>query len=412
MVLNGSIAVNPPEITITSGTPRRMLTRTGNAASSETHVSPYFGPSVVRVEGGAKVVFQDIAITGGMIRGLGVYGGGNMVTLNNTEISGKASYGANSSTHIYGGGVLLSNSADPPSKITMNGGSIYGEDNLYGKDNVQLRIHGYGVAIKNDQYATDCTEFEMNGGTIYGKATTNEDFGAYSSGGGVYLYGGTFTMTDATIYGDGVHDGGGVYIRNGGSFTMYGASRVSGGVDSDVGHGGGVYLYDGTFTMNDYSTINGSSAYWIGGGVFIQCPYPSASFTSFTMNDHSTVSGNTAVQLGGGVYQAGNTSISSFKMNDDSAVSGNTAGERGGGVYLEDGIELWDLQPIEFEMHGNSVIYGSGEADETLQNTAPEGAAMYHKYHSTEDNRYDFEVLTPIETTLNAGNYLDWLEWE
>jgi hypothetical protein len=403
MVLNGSIAVNPPEITITSGTPRRMLTRTGNADSSEAHDSPYFGPSVVRVEGGAKVVFQDIAITGGTRRGLGVYGGGNMVTLNNTEITGKSSYGVQSSTHVYGGGVLLSNSADPPSKITMNGGSIYGEDSP------KQRIHGYGVAIKNDQYASDFAEFEMNGGTIYGKATFDDYDISY--GGGVYNSGGTFTMNDGTIYGNGVYQGGGVYISNGGSFTMNGASRVSGGVGTGVGgvnSGGGVYMQNGSFTMNDYSTISGSSAYLTGGGVYIF----GNTGASFTMNDHSTVSGNTAEYWGGGVYQLGTSSITTFKMNDDSAVSGNTAGTEGGGVYIEDGIDWNFLLPVEFEMHGNSVIYGSDETDETLRNTAVSGgAAMYHKYHYMA-NATDVEVLTPIDDTLNAGNYLDWLKWE
>ena len=73
-------------------------------------------------------------------------------------------------------------------------------------------------------------------------------------GGGVYMEGGgQFTMNGGTIVGCKAHIGGGVYILKDGAFTMNGGSIVGcSGILVDAGWNpvfGGVYLYGGTFTM-------------------------------------------------------------------------------------------------------------------------------------------------------------------
>ena len=73
-------------------------------------------------------------------------------------------------------------------------------------------------------------------------------------GGGVYMEGGgQFTMNGGNIVGCKAHIGGGVYILKDGAFTMNGGSIVGcSGILVDAGWNpvfGGVYLYGGTFTM-------------------------------------------------------------------------------------------------------------------------------------------------------------------
>jgi hypothetical protein len=137
----------------------------------------------------------------------------------------------------------------------------------------------------------------FNGGsggsfTMTAGATISGNSG--SSGGGVYVYNGDFTMTDGEISGNsttGSGYGGGVYVATNGSFTMKTGATISGG--NTATSGGGVYVSGGSFTM-DGGVISGNSATGSGGGVYV---YNGA----FTMTD-GEISGNTAVTNGGGVY--------------------------------------------------------------------------------------------------------------
>jgi hypothetical protein len=111
--------------------------------------------------------------------------------------------------------------------------------------------------------------------------------------------------------------------------------KISGNSNTDTNRlmGGGVYVFNGTFTM-------------LGG----------------------EISGNTANANGyggGGVYVGGD---STFTMQDGK-ISGNTTTNGGGGVYVDDG------NTTVFRIV-NGIIYGSGEA-EGVRNTATTGAALY-----------------------------------
>jgi uncharacterized protein YjdB len=146
------------------------------------------------------------------------------------------------------------------------------------------------------------TTFVLNDGvTITGFNRSGLD----GHGGGVYLSSGTFTMNGGKIIGN--------------------RATASSGASSSAGSGGGVYLRSGTFTMSG-GEISGNTASSLGdggGGVY-------AYSGTFTMND-GTISGNTALS-GGGVYLYGGT----FTMNGGT-ISGNTASSvvgDGGGVYV------------------------------------------------------------------------------
>ncbi|MDE6704648.1 MAG: leucine-rich repeat domain-containing protein [Treponemataceae bacterium] len=90
-----------------------------------------------------------------------------------------------------------------------------------------------------------------------------------------------------------------------------------------VGYGGGVYISDGSLTMDGGAvTGNEASNGYSAGGVCV-------SSGTFTMK-HGTISGNTTTANGGGVYVNKGT----FTMSGGE-ISGNNAG-CGGGVYVEE----------------------------------------------------------------------------
>ena len=138
-------------------------------------------------------------------------------------------------------------------------------------------------------YVSTSGTFTMDGGTISGNNVSS------GSGGGVYVYtSGTFTMDGGIISKNNAQSGGGVYVYQNGSFNMKGGEiRNNQAANGSSGEGGGVYVYGGTFTM-DGGTISGNTAIENGGGVYVNK-------NSFTMGD-GTISGNTANAAGGGVY--------------------------------------------------------------------------------------------------------------
>jgi hypothetical protein len=163
-----------------------------------------------------------------------------------------------------------------------------------------------------------------NGGTLAmntgSKISGNTSFG---SGGGVLVYDGTFTMNGGEISGN----------------AASGSSRV---------YGGGVCIASGTFTMSG-GKISGNAAsanadtdsVSYGGGVYIaDSPYLAGSGFAFTMNG-GEISGNTVsasyITSGGGVYIS--TYGGTFTMNGGK-ISGNTVSPAffsaiGGGVCVD-----------------------------------------------------------------------------
>ena len=100
------------------------------------------------------------------------------------------------------------------------------------------------------------TEYTITGGVITGGKSKTA--AGYRTGGGVDVYGGTFTMTDGNIVGCTAMAGGGVYLSNN-SFTMTGGSIVGCVATGDAhlgSSGGGVCAEDGTFIINGGSIVD------------------------------------------------------------------------------------------------------------------------------------------------------------
>ena len=180
---------------------------------------------------------------------------------------------------------------------------------------------------------TDYVSHTYNSGVITGGTGTRFDYNSY--GGGVYVNGGTFTMSGGTIAGNNASQGGGVYVSSYATFEMSGGAISGSSVNTDGGTGGGVYVDSfGIFIMEN-GTISGNTAY-AGGGVFVHIS------GTFTM-ENGTISGNTATRFGGGmnVNYHGTFTMSGGYFgentleNDDGTVS-ITGGYFADGDILED----------------------------------------------------------------------------
>jgi hypothetical protein len=155
---------------------------------------------------------------------------------------------------------------------------------------------------------------------------------------------------------------------------------------SDEAGGGGVWIQNGTFTMNDNAVVKDntatSSVKVHGGGVRMID-------SDFTMNDNATIKGNRAATTGSvsgenglGNAEGGGVKMDRgrFTMNNNATVAGNTATSNsniaeGGGVHTSSGV---------FTLSGGTV-YGDSDhgANPSLANTvttvngSTRGAAVY-----------------------------------
>ena len=164
----------------------------------------------------------------------------------------------------------------------------------------------------------------LNGPTAsLSKLTIGSGSGA-TRGGGIYMSGGSLTITDSSITGNQAVEGGGIYIFAGQLMINNSTITLNKAVCPTylcTAAGGGIYNFVGSLTINastfaDNFTVNcGTSCPTIGGGIF--------NGRTATINN-STISHNSA-ETGGGIFNKGTITIS------NTTLSNNPAG--GGGIY-------------------------------------------------------------------------------
>jgi len=354
--VSGNTATNGGGVYVTGG----RFTMEGGAVSSNILIANN------TKGGGVYVTNGTFNMTGGVIGGIGTgnraYDGGGVYVTGASStftISGGTVSGNNG---IYGGGVNYSGTG--ASTFTMSGGVVSGNNGTYGG----------GMYVN--------VNITMSGGTVSGNKA--------SIGGGVWVNYGTYTMSgDAKITdnNEATTMAGGIYINGVSTFIMDGG-EVSGNTTtaSSSSRGGGVYVANGgAFIMNS-GEVSGNTANCsindninnnrngYGGGVYVTGASNTGAGSTFTMNG-GKVSGNTASSVnssgyGGGVYVSEGT----FTMNGGE-VSGNTTSgvtttsSYGGGVGVNSNAT--------FRIVTGSV-YGTGESDSNLRNTANQGAALYN----------------------------------
>ena len=200
-----------------------------------------------------------------------------------------------------------------------------------------------------------------------------------SSGGAVYIEGGTFTMeSGSAVTGGNVSANGGAVCVDSGTFTMNGGTISQG--NAQLG-GNGVFVHRGAFVMNGGEITDcGKGSQQGNGAVMIYKPAGSASAGSFVMKS-GKIHGNSAQQgagvcVNGGTFEmsggsinnnttvdligsgGGGVSISTggtFTMKGGSITGNTTTGGTGGGVYVSSGCT--------FTMQGGSITDNTADSN-------------------------------------------------
>jgi uncharacterized repeat protein (TIGR02543 family) len=145
---------------------------------------------------------------------------------------------------------------------------------------------------------------------------------------GVYVYGGTFIMNNGVTIKDfnNINNGGGVYIHDG-IFNMNGGN-IADNKTTGTGNGGGVFVFNGTFNMNggeiSRNVVNNN-----GGGVYINGGTSNMNGGTFNMN-------------GGTIYGTDipneSNKVNGADPNNGAAIFvGSFATAKYGGAYAEKG---------------------------------------------------------------------------
>jgi predicted outer membrane repeat protein len=291
---------------------------------------------------------------------------------------------------LVGGGAIEASGADVilenvellNNYAAVSGGAIYCYDGTLTITGARLENNAAatGGAIYND----GC-DVGINGATFIG----NEALDTFGRGGAIAaLSPGEVRLHDSLVQGNRAADGGGLFVDSGASAIVVN-SRL---IDNEAGHGGGLEN-SGAATIT-HSLIEGNSVTGSGGGVW--------NLNGRVSLTQTTVRNNTAYE-GGGVNSYG-----SHVEMDGVNVAGNVAtGTHGGGIYHGGGTLFIDNATISGNMADATAANGGGiyqNADGNLtltnvtlaENTAGNfGGGLYHY------GRY--AVLTNVTIADNAA---------
>ncbi|GGA16075.1 DUF4347 domain-containing protein [Okeania sp. KiyG1] len=212
--------------------------------------------------------------------------------------------------------------------------------------------------------------FNYSGTVSISNSTISGNSATYGGGGIVNIYG-SASISNSTISGNFAFSGGGI-LNSVDSTASISNSIISGNFANfpNVGSGGGI-SNDGTAIISD-STISGNSADDDGGGI--------ENLDGTAIINDSTISGNSA-DNGGGISNlfSGTVSIS------DSIISGNSA-NNGGGIYnkLNSTLSISD-----------STISG---------NSANNGGGIYNKFYNSAGVTISISNSTISGNSANNGS--------
>ena len=287
-------------------------------------------------------------------------------------------------TGVHGSAtVTCSNS---PDGTTLQGFTINHKENETGRGiNIGACYLTINSSTISDNSAGSGGGIYNYGGTItITGISTISDNSTDNIGGGIYNYGGTITITGiSTISDNSAGSGGGIY-NYGGTITITGGTISNNSASiASVGYGGGIYNWHATLTINGDSTISNNSANY-GGGIF------NYEDSTLTITD-STISNNSAVYDGGGIF---NHEDSTLTITGSSVIRENSADNgSGGGIFNYGTITI-----TGGTISGNSAdVYRGGgifnnfgtltiTGDSTISNnSAADGGGIYHFGDNTLD---------------------------
>lgn len=309
---------------------------------------------VLRATNNVALTLNNLIVTNGQgVDGGGIATFGSTLNLVNSQITGN-------SASNNGGGIYLGSS----STIVLDGGTVDqntavgGGGGIY---NIEGTLIQTGGVIK-DNFAgagggvyvnLPAASFILNGGLVQQNSSTALEFG----GGGVYVAQGTVTINGGQILNnDGVR-GGGIQSANGKIF-------LNGGLISQnqAQFGGGVYLtFPGALLTQSGGEISQNSSVssdFGGGGVY--------GFQGNMMLTGGLIRQNTAVFDGGGI----NIRFGNLTVTGGSIVN-NQAGNQGGGIYADQSmLSIGNLQLGENLALTGGGLYLRSSATLTMTQTA------------------------------------------
>ena len=181
-------------------------------------------------------------------------------------------------------------------------------------DNDSITIDSTIIDAENSGSAVTFSTSEDSSSIIQGFTITN---GNASSGGGVYCFFASPTISNNIVTTNIATDGGGIYSHPA-SPTISNNTITS----NSATNGGGIYCVELSPTIN-HNTISMNIATHWGGGIY--CFYMFSPTIS-----NNTISGNSAGAEGGGLYCDMFAFASAINSN---VITGNFAGSYGGGIF-------------------------------------------------------------------------------
>ena len=269
--------------------------------------------------------------TSNTARGIGGHGGGsggaiyNTSTLTATAASSASGTAFTTNSALREGGAIWNSGNVNVNFVTITGTNGTGFD----------ASSGGGVYIAGGTATMSNITFSDNnaGGNLFG---TGDGGGLFVASGNVTLSKATFTGNTAFDIGSKGQNGAGIFV-NGGSVTINNASTFT---DNQSTNGGAIYVNGGTLAVQS-ATFTSNSASKFGGAVFVASA-GSASITTSTFNSNSAIDGSalfdqgnltaTAISLiansatsGGGIYNMGSGTLLNSTLTNNKATNGGGA---------------------------------------------------------------------------------------
>lgn len=264
--------------------------------------------------------------------------------------------------------ITLASSLSITTEITLDGPAAPNQVSISGNDLVRVfKIESTGTGAILFRNLKICNGLAISG---------SDD-----EGGGVYIDASSMNiaMEGCQIFDNrGDYRGGGMYLT-GGTLTLTGCLVENNRSDY---YGGGMYLR--TSATIETCTIRGNTSHWTGGGITSDAP--------LTIRN-STISGNTTEDSGGGISGRDLQMI-------NSTVSGNEADADGGGVQIRGGTSRFTNCTItknatleSFGSGGGIATYGSSTVVELLNTIVAENEDTVASDPTAPDVYGDFVSL-------------------
>ena len=298
------------------------------------HTATYGGGVYVNTDGqlyqtGGRIGYKDAANTatdGGGVYALGDAGfsGGTVSYNTTTDANGRGAgvFVAGGTTTQNGIHVIEHNSvANNGAGVFVNSGTFQmtadgGWVNHYVRNH--SAINGAGVYVNTNG------TFKLSGGYVGQSGAAN----AATLGGGVYLNGGTFTMTGGNIiYNTASQDGAGVHIASG-TMNYEGAGAIE--HNTATRNGGGVYVAGTNATLNMKNTKIQLNTAVNGGGVYVNANGAFTMWGTDTSHACELVSNTVTTGNGGGLYHKGTTTVTGLIH-----INNNTGNRARNNAYLD-----------------------------------------------------------------------------